>query len=36
MAKPTNPPHEGVYRGTTMIMLNGVLLRPGQRLAAAM
>jgi len=32
MAKFTNVPTEGVYRGTTTITLNGVLLRPGQRL----
>lgn len=34
MAKSTNPRLEGVYRGTTTMMLNGVLLRPGQRLPA--
>jgi hypothetical protein len=34
MAKSINPPHEGVYRGTTTITLNGVLVRPGQRLPA--
>ena len=32
MANFTNAPTEGVYRGTTTITLNGVLLRPGQRL----
>jgi uncharacterized protein YceK len=32
MAKSTNSPTEGVYRGTTTITLNGVLLHPGQRL----
>jgi hypothetical protein len=32
MAKSTHSPTEGVYRGTTTITLNGVLLHPGQRL----
>jgi hypothetical protein len=35
MANVTNAPTEGVYRGTTTITLNGVLLRPGQRLPPA-
>jgi hypothetical protein len=34
MAKSTSPPLGGVYRGTTTILLNGALLRPGQRLPA--
>lgn len=34
MAKSHNAPLEGVYRGTTTMVLNGVLLRPGQRLPA--
>jgi hypothetical protein len=35
MIKSTNPPVEGVYRGTTTITLNGILLRPGQRLPSS-
>jgi hypothetical protein len=35
MIKSSTPPVEGVYRGTTTITLNGMLLRPGQRLPSS-